>query len=72
MKKKYHPIIVLCPECKTRMGNLHTKEGDPEGIRSDYYCKKCKVVYGCTKAHRYLIQKNVKSPKDWKERYSDK
>jgi hypothetical protein len=66
-KRNYRPIIVLCPKCKIRMSNLHTTEGDPEDIRPDYYCSKCKSVYGSTKSSLVCIKRNVESPKSWKE-----
>lgn len=40
-------------KCRTCLERLHRVEGlqtDPEGIRSDYWCEECKVMYTCTKA----------------------
>jgi hypothetical protein len=38
-----------CKKCGGELKQLKTKNGDPEGIRNDLQCKKCKVVFGQSK-----------------------
>ena len=46
-----------CRKCGGDLKPLKTKSGDPEGIRNDVQCKKCKTTYGCSKAHVFELEK---------------
>lgn len=46
----------LCHRCLIPMTRLNTCEGDPEGLRNDFKCKKCGDIYGCTRSSMNLLR----------------
>lgn len=47
-----------CHKCpNTKLQDLSSCIGDPEGIRNDQKCPKCSAIYGCTKAHQRMLGK---------------
>jgi len=67
LKKHAQPKFNICKRCLVEMTRLNSCEGDPEGIRNDSKCPKCGDVYGCTKAHQFLLRtKYGSSNPKWK------
>jgi len=46
----------ICPDCDTKMKQLKTCEGDPEGIRKDHKCPGCGSIWGCSKAIMSIVR----------------
>lgn len=66
LKTEARPKFNICHDCLVPMTRLKTCEGDPEGIRSDSKCPKCKSIYGCSKSSQFLIRtKYGSSDKKW-------
>lgn len=67
LKNHAQPSFNICKRCLVEMTRLGTCEGDPEGIRQDSKCPKCGDIYGCTKAHQFLLRtKYGSSDPKWK------
>ena len=58
-----------CPKCSEKLYEIRGLSSEPEGIRPDYFCDECNIVYTCTKAHfrKRLILKPPYEP-DVKEK----
>jgi hypothetical protein len=67
LKNHARPKFDICKRCLVEMTRLKSCEGDPEGIRNDSKCPKCGDIYGCTKAHQFLLRtKYGSSNPSWK------
>ncbi len=51
------PKYGYCHTCpNTKLKDLKTCDGDPEGWRHDSICPQCQTVYGCTKACQSVLR----------------
>lgn len=44
-----------CPDCGTRFKRVRGQSSEPEGIREDAWCPKCKQRFMVTKAYAFPI-----------------
>ena len=49
-KEKY---VMKCPICKSEVYRVDGLSTENEGLRPDYWCEECKVMFTCTKAGLY-------------------